>query len=137
MPCHRFASGIRVTPRQMHSRQIIVADLRFFIDHRRRHIHSVFAAGRFQKMGRGFVTESTRTKMHTDPNAILFVGKKIDIMISAADRSKLVGRDRFQISDRLYFPGGIVKQFVFDARFAFASDAERNVAHNIVHDFLD
>ena len=137
MPRHRFASGIRVTSRQIHSGEIIVADLRFFIDHRRRHVHSVFATGRLQKMRRGFVAKSARTKMHADPNAILLIGEKIDIMISATNRSKLVGRHRFQPAHWLQLPGGIVEQLMFNARFTFASNAERNVAHDVVHNFFD
>src|SRR5467141_3856661 len=88
-------------------------------------------------MRRGFVAKPTRTKMHTDPNAILFIGEKIDIMISATDRSKLVGRHRLQLTHWLQLPGGIVKHLVFNARFTFLSNAERNVAHDVVHNFLD
>src|SRR5207245_3517692 len=87
-------------------------------------------------MRRGFVAKSARTKMHTDPNAILFIGEKIDIMISATDRSKLVGRHRLQLTHWLQIPGGIVKHLVFNARFTFLSNAERNVAHDVVHNFF-
>ncbi len=43
---HRFASGVGIAARQMHSGQVIVTDLRLLFDHRRWHIHSVLAAGR-------------------------------------------------------------------------------------------
>ena len=46
-------------------------------------------------------------------------------------------RDRLQTAHRLQLPGGIVEQLVVNARFTFVSNAERNVAHDVVHDFLD
>ena len=47
-----------------------------------------------------FVPEPARTKMHADPDAVLFVRENVDVMISTADGAELFGRDRFQIADR-------------------------------------
>src|SRR5215831_15973856 len=84
-----------------------------------------------------FVAQSTRPKMHANPDPVLLVREKIDIMISAANGAELFGRHRFQIADRFDLPRRIFEQFVFDTRFAFASDPERNVSYYVVHDFVD
>ena len=82
----------------MHARKIILADLRILLDDGGRNIHSVFSARRFQEMGRSLVAEPARTEMHANPNAVLLIGKNIDIMISAADRAQLLCCRR--LSDR-------------------------------------
>ena len=59
-------------------------------------------------------------------------------MIPAADGAELIARRL--LSNRrcgLRLPRRIIKQFVIDARFALAPDAEGNIAHHIVHDRLD
>ena len=94
-----FASGVGVAAGQVHSSEIIVTDLRIFFDNRRRDVHSVFSARCFQKMRRRFVTKASRAEMRADPDAICFVGKKVYVMVSAADGAKLVGCHRFQIAN--------------------------------------
>src|SRR5437764_5502447 len=84
-----------------------------------------------------FVTKPARSKMHADPDSVLLVREKIDIMISAADRPELLRRDRFQIADWFELPRRIVEQLVLDASFTFAPDPERDVAHDVVHDLVD
>src|ERR1051326_4419266 len=84
----------------------------------------------------GFVTESTRSEVHANPYSVLLIGKNIDVVISAADCSELVGRHRFQNPQRLDPPRRIVKQLMFDPHFSSATDAERDVPHDIVHDFI-
>ena len=124
MSCHRFTARVSVTARQMHSSEIIMTNLRIVIEHRWRHIHSLPAAGELQKMRRRFVSQSARTEMHADPDAILLIREKIDIMISAAHGTELIAGGLFQIANRSQLPCWIVKQFVLDARFAFSADAE-------------
>ena len=75
--------------------------------------------------------------MHANPDSIVFVSKNIDVMISTAHGAELVRRHRFQIADRFHFPRGIFEQFVLDAVLALATNPERNVAHNVVHDLVD
>ena len=58
-------------------------------------------------------------------------------MIAAADSAKLFGGHRFQIADRFNFPRRVVKQIMFNPRFTFASNAERNVVNHVVHDLVD
>ena len=63
--------------------------------------------------------------MDTDPNAVLLVGKNINVMISAADRPELLGRHWFQIAHRFDLPRRVVfEQLMVDAAFAFAANAE-------------
>jgi len=81
-----------------------VTDRRFLTDDRRRHIHSIFAAGRFQEMRRRFMPESARTEMHADPDPVLFIRKNIDVMIPAANSPELLGGHRFQITHRFQVP---------------------------------
>src|SRR5260370_42267505 len=82
MSRHRFTASVSVTARQMHSSEIITTDFRVFVDHRWRHIHSLPAASELQKMCRRFVSQPARPEMHADPDAVLLVGEKIDIVIS-------------------------------------------------------
>ena len=71
-----------------------------------------------------FMSEAARPKMDPDPDAVFFIGEKIDVVISAAHGAKLILRHRFQPTHRLQFPSRIIKQFVFDTRFAFATNAK-------------
>ncbi len=119
---HRFTAGVSVTARQMHSSEIIMTNFRIFIDHRWRHVHSLPAAGELQKMHRRFVSQCARPEMHADPDAILLVREKIDIVISAAHRSKLIFGHRFQPAHGFHLPRRIIKQLMFDTRFAFAAN---------------
>src|SRR2546423_4777779 len=84
-----------------------------------------------------FMAKPTRSKMDADPNPVLFVRENVDIMIAAADGTELFGGDRLQIAERFYFPRRIVKKFMFNSRFTFASNAERNVVNHVVHDLVD
>ncbi len=74
--------------------------------------------------------------MHADPDAVLFVREKIDIVIPAADRAELGAGQLFQVTDRFQLPRRIVEQIVIDACLALASDTKRNIAHYVVHDLL-
>src|ERR1051326_2810214 len=85
----------------------------------------------------GLVTKPARSKRCSYPNAILPVREKIDIMISAADCSELFRGHRFQIAEWFNLPRQVFKQLMLDARFAFAPDPKRNVAHHVVHDLVD
>src|SRR5438270_8482504 len=87
-------------------------------------------------MGRRFVTESARTKMHAHPNSVLFIGENIDVMIPASDGAELIGRGLLQFAHRRQLPRRIVEQLVIDSRFAFLADAEGTIAHDVVHDFF-
>ncbi len=122
MSRHRFTAGVSVTARQMHSSEIIIANLRIFSDHGGRHIHSLPAASKLQKMRRRFVSQSARPEMHAHPDAVLLIREKIDIVISAAHCSELVLRHWLQPTNRFHLPRRIIKQLVFDTRFAFAAN---------------
>src|SRR4051794_32969551 len=87
-------------------------------------------------MSRGLVSEPAGAEMHTHPDSIFFVGKNIDVMIAAADRAELACRGRFQFAHRGHLPRRIVEEFVIDPRLAFLTNAERNIADDVVHDFL-
>ena len=70
------------------------------------------------------MSKAARPKMDADPDAVLFIGEKIDIVISAAHGAELILRHLFQTTHWLQFPSRIIKQFVFDTRFAFATNAK-------------
>ena len=137
MSRHRFTASVRVTARQMHSGEIIMTNLRIFIDHRGRHIHSLPTASELQKMRRRFVSQSARPEMHAHPDAILLVGEKIDIVVSPADRSELVLGHRFQPAHWFQLPLRIIKQLMFHPRFALAANPKRNLVYHVVHDLVD
>lgn len=44
------------------------------------------------------VAGPARTEVDPHPDPILFIGKKIDVMIPPADRPKLLGGERFQVA---------------------------------------
>src|SRR6266481_8177243 len=108
----------------MHSSKIIMTYLRIFIDHRGRHIHSFPAASELQKMRRRFVSEPARPEMHADPDAVLLIGEKIDIVVSATHRSELVLGHRFQPAHWFQLPLWIVKQLMLHPRFTFTANSK-------------
>src|SRR5689334_10726380 len=84
-----------------------------------------------------FVSEPARSKVHTYPNAVLFVGEYINIVISTADSPKLIPRHLLESRDRRNFPCLVLEQFMIDSGFRFSPDAERNFSHDVVHDRFD
>jgi hypothetical protein len=88
------------------------------------------------------VAESARAEVHADPYAILFIHKKVDIVITAADGSELVARHLLKRRDGLQLPRRIVKEHVranlLVARFVvLAAYAEADDVPHIVHDASD
>src|SRR5262249_19440378 len=75
--------------------------------------------------------------MHTNPDAVLFVGENINVMISSADGAELIARRLLKSRHRGHPPRFIVEQFVIDSCFRFSPDAKGNVAHDVVHDRFD
>ena len=108
----------------MHPGEIVTPDLGILFHHGWRHVHSVFATGGFEKMCGRFVSEPARPEMHADPDAVLLIREKIDVMIAAADRTELVARYLFQLANRFDGPGRVIKQRMIHPRFAFAADTE-------------
>src|SRR5438045_9229338 len=96
MSRHRFTASVRVTARQMHCSEIIMTNLRIFIDHGGRHIHSLPTASELQKMRRRFVSQSARPEMHAHTEEILLVGKTIDTPTSGAAPAEVRLRHRIQ-----------------------------------------
>jgi hypothetical protein len=62
--------------------------------------------------------------MHTDPNPVLLVREKIDIVISAANRAELLRCHRFQIANRFDLPRRVVEQLMLNTSLTFAADTE-------------
>ena len=110
---HPLAAGIGVAAGELHRRDVALADLARLVDHRRRNVHAVLAAGGLQVAGRARMAEAARAEMDADPDQPLLVAQQVDIVVARADRAELRRRLRPIVLAVRHAPGfGIVEQLM-------------------------
>lgn len=65
---HPLAPCIGIAAGKLHGGDVAPPDLAVLVDHRRRDIHAVLAAGDLEIASRARVAEAARAEMHPDPD---------------------------------------------------------------------
>src|SRR5581483_5700332 len=128
------ATGVGVAPSQIHARDIFATEIGVGIENDRVNVDTIFAATSFDVVCGDTVTESARSEVNTDPDAVLLVVEDVNIVVAAADRSKLSCCFSLERVRSRNVPGRVVEQRVIERLVIVSADSEGDRFAHIVHD---
>src|SRR5438045_2113555 len=136
------AAGVRVFPGELHRLDVRLSELAVGVEKDGRRVHRPFlgaileaqALREREEARRGLVAEAARAEVDADPEEAVLVNEQVDVVVAAADRAELVARELRQLALRRELSVlDHVENRVVDAPAARASDAERDLARDLVH----
>ena len=91
------AAGVGVVARELHRRDVRLAELRADLEQDRRRVHLALlrpavegqALREREEARRRLVAEATRAEVHADPDAAVLVLHQVDVVVARADRAEL------------------------------------------------
>ena len=132
---HPFAAGVGIPAGQLHRRDVAAAEFAILVDHGRRNVHAVLAAGRLEITGRAGVAQSAAAEMHADPDVTGLVAHQIDIVISGSDGAQLGRRLLPELTHVGFTPGiAVIEQRMLDPLLVGAADAEGDHLRHVADD---
>src|SRR5262245_8672868 len=136
-PLHNpFTARVGIEPAQLDAGEVALPDVAIGAHHRRMDFHAILRARPFQMLGRNFVSEAARAKVHTDPYQTSLVLEEIDIVVAGPDGAELIARHRLEVGDTGRIPEGRVEQLVIDLHGVVLPDAEADRAPDVVENCL-
>src|SRR5262249_5672286 len=131
------APSICVVASKVHAFDVLFAEVAARRNHARLDVHAIFCTGFFKKPGRSLVAEPARAEVHANPDPVLLVGEKIDVVIAGADSAELLASHFFQRRYGTGLPRIALEQRMVDAFVVAAADPEADRAPDVVHDALN
>src|SRR5215468_3876750 len=83
-------AGVRIFASKVHADNVLLAKVGRCADDAGFDVHTILRAAFFKEPGGKLVAEAARAKMNPNPNAVLFVSEKVDVMISRTDGTQLL-----------------------------------------------
>ena len=140
------AAGVGVLARELHRRDVRLAELGTDLEQDRRRVHLALvrpaverqALREREKAGRRLVAEAARAEVNADPDAVVLVRHQVDVVVARADRAELRLRDLRELPlGREVGAADPVEHRVVRALLRRDAHAERDPARDLAHQRLD
>src|SRR5262245_23376527 len=81
--------------------------------------------------------ETTRAKMHPNPDGARLIFKDVNVVVPGANRSELLARHLLQWRNRTDFPGVLVEKRMAHVFSVLTTDSKADRLPNVIHDHCD